>query len=313
MRGRVEMPTLVGQWVYLQRKGNCYKAVCPFHNDSEPSLAVYQDHAYCFGCKRYWTPISWLRDFLNIGTVDEAIQWLRLNYGGFSEVDSLPISNGNGKLPIPFDPEIISYWHLLAVRNGAVGYYLERGLTEKTVEQYQLGWTGQAYVIPIWEDSPGESDVVVVKFRSSDPDSDLRYWHLEGRGHPRLFNKHILVSAKEAVIVIGEFDALIGMQWGFHTVSGTAGQSTWLWEWSSYFDNVNHIYVVPDHNESAAGLVICSHFNGRVSLCQFPEDTKDLTEFALAGYTADDFRGLVLSHNLLDTTEASVEAFYENS
>ncbi|MBO7732355.1 MAG: hypothetical protein J6S67_07375 [Methanobrevibacter sp.] len=33
-----------------QRNGFC---LCPFHNDSHPSMKIYKDHGYCFACHKY--------------------------------------------------------------------------------------------------------------------------------------------------------------------------------------------------------------------------------------------------------------------
>jgi hypothetical protein len=36
----------------VRREGTCYKALCPFHNDKNPSLAIYDDGFYCYaGCE----------------------------------------------------------------------------------------------------------------------------------------------------------------------------------------------------------------------------------------------------------------------
>lgn len=36
------------------------KVCCPFHDESEPSCAVYSDHFYCFGCGEHGDRIDWL-------------------------------------------------------------------------------------------------------------------------------------------------------------------------------------------------------------------------------------------------------------
>jgi len=36
----------------VRREGTCYKVLCPFHNDKNPSLAIYDDGFYCYaGCE----------------------------------------------------------------------------------------------------------------------------------------------------------------------------------------------------------------------------------------------------------------------
>jgi Toprim domain/CHC2 zinc finger len=36
------------------------KVCCPFHDESEPSCAIYSDHFYCFGCGEHGDRIDWL-------------------------------------------------------------------------------------------------------------------------------------------------------------------------------------------------------------------------------------------------------------
>jgi len=44
--------TKLEQW---SRHGKYYRACCPFHNDSEPSLLIFEDGAWCLGCQRHFT------------------------------------------------------------------------------------------------------------------------------------------------------------------------------------------------------------------------------------------------------------------
>jgi hypothetical protein len=36
------------------------KVVCPFHDDIEPSCAIYPDHFHCFGCGEHGSRLNWL-------------------------------------------------------------------------------------------------------------------------------------------------------------------------------------------------------------------------------------------------------------
>ncbi len=50
---RLPIDQLVSQYCQLKRKGRSFVALCPFHNDSKPSLLVSPDKgiAYCFACQ----------------------------------------------------------------------------------------------------------------------------------------------------------------------------------------------------------------------------------------------------------------------
>lgn len=63
----------------IQNKG-CWMGICPFHNDTNPSLAVYNDSYYCFGCGEHGDVISWVEKRDGIG-FQEAVKRLSEEFG----------------------------------------------------------------------------------------------------------------------------------------------------------------------------------------------------------------------------------------
>jgi len=66
IKATVDFPSLVGQLTTLKRWPNgtgAVKALCPFHDNTKtPALAVYHDHATCFGaCQTTWDIFSWIQ------------------------------------------------------------------------------------------------------------------------------------------------------------------------------------------------------------------------------------------------------------
>ncbi len=53
IKNRLPIEQLVGGYCQLHKKGRSFVALCPFHNDSKPSLLVSPDKgiAYCFACQ----------------------------------------------------------------------------------------------------------------------------------------------------------------------------------------------------------------------------------------------------------------------
>lgn len=65
VRDRVDFPALVAKTTAIKghpRDGRSSPAFCPFHNNSKtPAMAVYQDHATCYGsCGRTWDLFGWI-------------------------------------------------------------------------------------------------------------------------------------------------------------------------------------------------------------------------------------------------------------
>ncbi len=54
IKARLPIEQLVAQYCQLKKKGRTFVTLCPFHNDSHPSLQVSPDKgiAYCFACRK---------------------------------------------------------------------------------------------------------------------------------------------------------------------------------------------------------------------------------------------------------------------
>ena len=77
---KVDLASLIGERVKLQRKSGYTVGLCPFHNEKTPSFVVYPRSYFCFGCKKSGDAISFVRETQGMGFV-EAIKWLASKYG----------------------------------------------------------------------------------------------------------------------------------------------------------------------------------------------------------------------------------------
>lgn len=60
---------LVSEYVSLEKRGQNYVGLCPFHNEKTPSFSVNPEKkiAHCFSCKGGGGPIQFLMQIRNIG------------------------------------------------------------------------------------------------------------------------------------------------------------------------------------------------------------------------------------------------------
>lgn len=86
--GKVDLVELVGNYVTLQRKGQRYMGLCPFHNEKSPSFSVDPDAGlyYCFGCQRGGGVYKFLMDIEGL-TFPEAVRFLGEQVGVQVDVD----------------------------------------------------------------------------------------------------------------------------------------------------------------------------------------------------------------------------------
>ena len=57
-------------WQPLKKVGSEYKTLCPFHDDSNPSLSVNDEKGvyYCYSCKAGGNIITFIKDFKNLNS-----------------------------------------------------------------------------------------------------------------------------------------------------------------------------------------------------------------------------------------------------
>lgn len=305
----VDMPTLVSQYVPIEKSGNVYKALCPFHRDKDTkSFTIYPKSAYCFGCNGYWGPVKFLMEFLHVSK-DAAKEKL-----GESENIVLKLAGSlkSSKLKvIPF--ETIKMWHAMLKEHRQ--YFQSRLFTDETIDREMWGWTGDRYVVTVW-DSPRKC--VSVRLRASKPDMKPKYIGLADHNPRVLYN---LWNVKEyyktwpenlpktVFIFFGEYDAALSFQDGQPSISPTNGQNTWDDDWDTLLAGYN-IIIVPDRGEELRGFQVASRFPGRASVIQWPEaDYNDYNSFRLAGGTAEDFMCNIVGAAV--SPSYSVECFYE--
>ena len=85
VRDAVDMVDLVQTRVELSRKGaDSYFGRCPFHDDRNPSLAVYTETNtfHCFGCFKHGDVITFLREIeqLGFGQALDALDQMRFEH-----------------------------------------------------------------------------------------------------------------------------------------------------------------------------------------------------------------------------------------
>lgn len=178
---------------------------CPFHDDTHPSLAIYPDHVFCFGCGVYVRADEFLKRHplprrREVRCVQET---------------GLP-SEG-----------VVQGWHerLLFDDPGAYQYITqERGICHECLVRARLGHTGLAYSIPVYDRSGA---LVTVRFRRDDRLGQERpkYWGVAGHNRSVLYLPPD--QGREVLLCEGEFDALRARCDGFNACSFTNG----VWGW----------------------------------------------------------------------------------
>jgi len=155
VRARIDIVDVVSDRVKLQRSGQRYKGLCPFHTEKTPSFHVDPEKQlyHCFGCQAGGDVFRFVMD-LEKATFGEALRKLaeRANV----PIESLAQSPEEARRAKERDSlykvnELAATYFVkcLFSRKGerARTYLKDRGLTEKSVRAFRLG-----YALPDWHD-----------------------------------------------------------------------------------------------------------------------------------------------------------------
>ena len=82
IKEKADIVEVISEDVTLKKNGNSYKGLCPFHDDTTPSLSVSREKGVykCFSCNAAGDVITFLQDHLRISFPD-AVKLLAKKYG----------------------------------------------------------------------------------------------------------------------------------------------------------------------------------------------------------------------------------------
>lgn len=151
VRSRNDIVDVVGGYVRLQKKGNTYFGLCPFHNEKTGSFSVspHKQMYYCFGCGAGGNVFTFLMQYENF-TFGEAMQTLADKVG--VELPKQEMSAAQKKEAdkrarlLEINKEAAKYFYtLLRNQRGqkAYQYFKNRELTDETMQKFGLGYSDQ--------------------------------------------------------------------------------------------------------------------------------------------------------------------------
>ncbi|MFZ9518930.1 MAG: DNA primase [Silvanigrellaceae bacterium] len=156
LRERINLVEVVSQTVSLRKSGSRYMGKCPFHEDSSPSFLVDDKHYHCFGCKAHGDAISFEMNRSGC-TFPEAVETLanRFNFALDYETNSREsdadrqLREQKRSISHIMTEVTRAYSQYLWSRDGdtAREYLLNRGFTESTLRDWEIGLSPQSSVL----------------------------------------------------------------------------------------------------------------------------------------------------------------------
>lgn len=162
VRTATNITDVVGQYVQLKKSGKNLFGLCPFHEERTPSFSVSEDKQifHCFSCGRGGNVFKFLMELEHVSFPEAVVK-----VADFSHVDldseyrqdaHAPAVNSKTAQLIDLHEQAAKLYHHILVNTEtgqpALDYLHNRGLTDETIETYQLGFApAQRLLKPFFE------------------------------------------------------------------------------------------------------------------------------------------------------------------
>lgn len=272
-----------------------WRAFCPINEDPEqsksPSASLNFDTGlwHCQSCGQGGTVRSLYRTMRNQRGMRSPASGNR--QGDRSNVVQI---DKNAK-PLP-TPQQVEFWHKTLMGSPRALKYLHdtRGLTDKTMRKYLVGWDGMRFTIPIYDEDGDLVNVRRYKANAKSHKDKMISWGV-GHGSGRLYGLEVLKNNEDVFYAEGEWDRILSMQHGFPTITDTSGAAVFKPEWARHFKGKRVYMMYDDDKQGDAGAMKAAQYLRGVALGVYRVkldtgiDGGDITDFYTSlGNTSDD-------------------------
>lgn len=257
------------------RNGGYISMLCPYHDDSSPSLLAYADgRFYCKGCHK-------------AGTLDMLLKQL-------SGTPSRPKPQTYSPKWLGLPPtkagerELIETAHQTLLDNPSLGWYLEQRGLNGAIRPARLGYWKGWITIPIYQEDGVMDGFMLRATPNVQTRTNLRFVDVGHQGG-RLYvpSWPNLRTANELLLVYGMFDALSLMVMDFAAATTTAGKDSFDPTWLDSYRK--RVWVAGDEGEEgAARRRVLMHglgWRGKPLDLAWPNGIKDVNNFLEKGQT----------------------------
>ena len=138
LKNRLDIVDVVGSYLELKKNGANFKAICPFHNDSNPSLVISPSKQiyHCFSCGAGGDAIKFVMEYEKLN-YPEAIEKLANMYNFSLTYTENSEKKEDRKL---MENLTMFFRKKLDTKKDAKEYLLQRGIGESTIEKFELGF-----------------------------------------------------------------------------------------------------------------------------------------------------------------------------
>ena len=147
IKNRANIVDVISKYIPVSKKGRNYVSVCPFHNDTNPSMQISEDKQIykCFACGAGGNVFTFVEEFEKVSFI-EAVKTVADFIGyDLSEYDvAIPQKNVDPDteklLKLVKEASEFYTYNLLNSENDGFKYFEKRGITKEIIETFKLGY-----------------------------------------------------------------------------------------------------------------------------------------------------------------------------
>ena len=143
IRNKVDIVDVIGQRIPLVKKGKNYWGVCPFHDDTNPSMSVSRDKQIykCFSCGAAGNVFTFLMNYDHLEFRD-ALAYLGDKVG--IKIGNVKVNRKSTKFDKLYEANELAtkyFQNNLSSTNGrgAREYLESRGIDDKLIKKFEIG------------------------------------------------------------------------------------------------------------------------------------------------------------------------------
>lgn len=152
IKSRIDIVTLINEYLPLTKGGKNYKGLCPFHDEKTPSFMVSPELQIfkCFGCDRGGDAIKFIQEIEGL-EFREALEFLAKKAGIEIKKSNFTRSpeEVKAKKILEINQLTAEYFQYILKKhkfgNKALAYLKDRGVTESSMDSYQLGYAPNSW------------------------------------------------------------------------------------------------------------------------------------------------------------------------
>lgn len=168
IRNSANIVDVIGHYIPLVKKGKGYSALCPFHDDHDPSLSISEDKQIykCFVCGNGGNCFSFVQNFKKI-TFPESVVEVSKIIGKPIEIDLGPKKVSKNQKYYDVLSSMISYGKYLLsgskLGEKPMEYLMSRGLDKDLIEHFDIGYNPENDVMYEYLKKHGFKDEEMIK------------------------------------------------------------------------------------------------------------------------------------------------------